>query len=773
MATYFCALLLAIGTANASTTQHFSIQKMPVEEALNQFADQSGITIQYNPQTLVGVTHCSLYGEYTPRDGLAELLKGTGVEAVEYSIGLFILKPSNRHSELLQQPTVTVIGRQDASKSQVSLGALGTITKQNAPFSVSSYSTDLAQRQQAETIADIFKNDPSIRLAHVAGGMLDTYVVRGFPINEGNSGEISFDGVFGVAPNYRVLSDFVERVEVLKGPVSMLTGMAPNSGIGGSINVVPKRPLDEALTDITLRYLSDTQVGGHLDLSRRFGHNDSFGIRFNGRYLQGDTARQHQSREAGAAALSLDYKGEQLRANFDLLSQHDHLDAPLRNMWLESGVNVPEAPKGTSSIANEWEWSEVDDRSVLVKLEYDLTDNLTLLANAGLGDTLVDRLFGYPFLQNNNGDINSRAMSRGRFEIERETYNLGLRTALTTGPVAHQLQLQFDAYEDSVARKTVNLSGTFNSNLYNPIFTPKPDIPDIGYVPVTSKNKLRGVSLIDTASFMNEQLFLLLGVRHQQILSTNFDRNSGLMTSRYDEDATVPIIGLTYKVTPELALYFSRSEGLSKGEIVPDNADNAGESLAPYVSEQYEVGLKYAHDNLTTSLSLFELTKPSALLVNNVYQLGGEQRNRGLELSINGELSDRFRVIGGVMLMDAKLKKTSSPVEQGNTPTGVPDIQFNLSGEYDLSATPGLTLTGSLIHTGSQYVDRNNTQKIPKWTRVDAGLRYITRLNDQDLTLRLDAQNLFNNNYWMGVDSWGGLAQGAPRTLLLSTTLSF
>ena len=91
------------------------------------------------------------------------------------------------------------------------------------------------------TAADVLEKDPSVRPSGTKGGILDAFFIRGFPIGEGNLGEVAFNGMFGVAPNYRVMADYAERIEVVKGPSALLNGMSPNSSVGGTINIVPKR----------------------------------------------------------------------------------------------------------------------------------------------------------------------------------------------------------------------------------------------------------------------------------------------------------------------------------------------------------------------------------------------------------------------------------------------------------------------------------------------------------------------------------------------------
>jgi iron complex outermembrane receptor protein len=171
------------------------------------------------------------------------------------------------------------------------LGVLGNTDTMKTPFSVSSYTSQMIQNQQAGTVADVLAADSSVRSTGQTGGLLDAFFIRGFPIGEGNVGEVAFDGQYGVAPNYRLFTDYIERVEVLKGPGALLYGMSPNSGIGGVINVVPKRALRTDLTRFTADYASGSQAGGHLDVSRRFGVDRQFGLRVNAGHQQGDCGR--------------------------------------------------------------------------------------------------------------------------------------------------------------------------------------------------------------------------------------------------------------------------------------------------------------------------------------------------------------------------------------------------------------------------------------------------------------------------------------------------
>lgn len=169
----------------------------------------------------------------------------------------------------------------------------------------------------------------------------------------------------------------------------------------------------------------------------------------------------------------------------------------------------------------------------------------------------------------------------------------------------------------------------------------------------------------------------------------------------------------------------------------------------------------------------FSIVKPFGQTVGGVYGAGGEQRNRGLELGAFGEVTPAIRLLGGLMFLDAELTKTDSATTKGNRPVGTPDIQANLTAEWDTPFLRGLTLNATVTHTSSQYVNTANTQSIPEWTTLDLGAKYRTDVGNTPMTVRAIVQNVTNEAYWSSVNSWSMVSLGAPRTFLLSTSFDF
>jgi iron complex outermembrane receptor protein len=225
-----------------------------------------------------------------------------------------------------------------------------------------------------------------------------------------------------------------------------------------------------------------------------------------------------------------------------------------------------------------------------------------------------------------------------------------------------------------------------------------------------------------------------------------------------------------------VSLYGNYIEALQQGAVVGGTYANAGQVLAPYISKQYETGVKVDLGKFAATVAVFQITQPSATAPNATATLSvdGEQRNRGLELNLFGEVVEGVRLLGGVSVVDGTLTKTANGINNGKTATGVPELQVNLGGEWDTPFVPGLTVSGRVIYTSSQYLDNANTQSIPAWTRFDVGARYRLETRGTPVTIRANVENVFDKDYWASsayFQNW--LAAGAPRTFLLSTTFDF
>lgn len=245
-------------------------------------------------------------------------------------------------------------GGQVATGSRV--GILGNQDIMDTPFSTTSYTNEYIANQQAQSVGDLLKKDPTVRVARGFGNFQEAYFMRGFITT---SDDTMFNGLYGILPRQYIATELFERVEVQRGASAMLNGAAPSGGnAGGTINLLPKRASNDPLRQLTLGYGQGDQGKVAVDVSDRFGTEEALGVRFNAAYQDGDSAIDDESSTLGLAALGLDYKGEQYRLSADLGWQDNKLKETRPSVNLGGVSRVPKAPDGSKNWAQPWTYSD-------------------------------------------------------------------------------------------------------------------------------------------------------------------------------------------------------------------------------------------------------------------------------------------------------------------------------------------------------------------------------------------------------------------------------
>jgi iron complex outermembrane receptor protein len=777
-------------TAYAQTMEirSYSIPAGPLNPSLNRFMEESGTFLAGSAQLTEGKRTAGLQGRYTVREGLAALLKGSGLEAVERD-GNFVLQVSaapvtGGNEAVLPLVSVTAspisdsglpspyAGGQVARGSRI--GFLGNKDFMDTPFNVTSYTADTIQNQQARTIGDVVKNDPSVRTVWPDSSYISQFNIRGFPTQ---TQDMAVNGLYGIVPPQMTGGlESVERVEILKGPNALLNGMSPTGGIGGNINLVTKRATNAPVTQITTSYYSDAQIGTSVDLGRRFGTEQEWGVRFNGAYRDGRTGISSQSQRANSGTLGLDYRGDRLRVSADLGIHEMRTDAPTRVAFTDNAnFQIPSAPDSRLNFGQPWYFAKSNDHFGMAQGEFDITPDVTAYAAFGARKNTFLGLYNFIYLQNAQGDFRANQYFQPTY-ANAVTSQVGLKGRFDTGSVKHEVNLSFTTLHTESGALAPVIS-TYTSNMYNPLtLAPPTNLSAFAdTAPKTAGSDLNSVALADTLHFFDDKLQLTLGARQQNIKVANFSAVTGAQTSLYSQSKLTPAAAVLIKLTPAASLYGNYIEGLSQGPTAPAGTANVGAMFAPVASKQYEAGMKFDFGRFASTFSVFQIQQPSGFTnpATNIYSVNGEQRNRGVEINTFGELAAGVRLLGGVSFIRGELTKTAGGTLDGKTAIGVPTTQLNFGGEWDTPFAPGLTLTGRGIYTSSQYYNAANTQSIPSWTRLDLGARYKTNIANAPFTLRASIENLFGKDYWAATSSSFGLARGAPRTLLVSGTVDF
>ncbi|SFR96858.1 TonB-dependent receptor [Sphingomonas jatrophae] len=693
---------------------------------------------------------------------------------------------------------VTAQQRQKQVVSDGSVGVLGDKSALETPFNVTSYTAQLVLDQQAETLGDVLENEPSVRTTQGFGNQAELFVIRGFALN---GDDVAMDGLFGITPRQLVSPELYERVQVLNGANAFLFGAAPGgSGVGGSINLIPKRAT-KTLLRATASYSQESVFGGNVDLGTRFGDEDTFGIRVNGVYRSGDSPIDRERRRVGVAGAGFDVRRGPVRFTLDFGYEDQRVHVPRPQVRLaNSGVAVPRVPGSTANYAQNWAFTKLRDVYALARVEADLAPGLLAYASGGFRDGREEG--DYATITLTNGATGAGTQSR--LYVPREDNNeagqAGVRGSFEAFGVSHEVnaggsanwQENRNAFASgsfpAASRTPCGAAATaFCTNLYNPVLVPRP--ADSGAQgnfrdpPRVSRTVFKSLFLSDTLGFAQDRVLLTVGARRQWLDIDSYARLTGLRTARYEKAATTPVIGIAVRPTETFTVYANRIEALVQGPTAPNNANtlNAGEIFAPFRSKQYEVGGKLAVRGLTATLAFFQTrqpnsfnqptptaTNPAAL----TFVVEGQQRNRGIELSLNGEPAEGVRIIGGLAINDAKQVRTLNGTNDGNKAIGVPDYQANVGVEVVPPFLKAATLTARMVKTGEQFVDVGNLQRLRGWTRFDLGARYVVVANGHPVTLRLSAENIDNRRFWYS--AFGGyLVQGGPRTIKASATFEY
>ncbi|WKC48240.1 TonB-dependent receptor [Pseudomonas veronii] len=767
---------------DTATRRSYQVPAGSLGAALTRFAGLSGVNLAVDPALVSGRGSSGLSGEYAVEEGFARLLQGSGLQLQPMGEQAYMLMPVPQGSSLQLAPTAILGTRSEAdgdiyAGGQVarrgSQGLLGSRDFMDTPFSMTTYTQEAVKNQQARTLGDLIASDPSVRATNPAGGRYEQFTIRGFSLF---NSDVAYNGLYGVLPTYTIDMEMADRVDIVKGPSQLINGISPRGSVGGGINVVPKRATEKDINSFTGTWASDSQAGGAVDVGRRFGEDNKFGLRFNGVKQAGDTEWDHQRVDREMAVLGLDFRGERLRLSSDIGHTERDTNAPQERVQVAAAAPVPSANDVRRNYAQSWSKASTNDTFGTLNAEFDLSDNLMLYGGVGARKSNHDFLRHAVSVSNSAGDFSVQPRDFSRDENVR-TATAGVRSGFHTGPVSHEVNLAASYFYMDFTNGGARYAAP-PSNLYNPVQTPTPSTAIRQDAQVYTENKFSGVALSDTLGFFDDRLLLTLGARWQRVKVDDWTNNVKGDTA-YDEEKISPSGGILFKATDALSLYANYLEGLSQGKVAPSTSVNEDEIFPPFISRQVEVGAKYDAGAFAVTAAVFRIKQPAyeTNATSRVFGPNGKRQNDGVELSLFGEPLKGLRLLGGVMYIDSELTHTTNGTFDGNRAPATPKYNVNLGAEWDVPRLEGLTLTTRGIYSSSQYLDQANAKEIDAWNRIDVGARYAFKVDDKHITLRANVENVADKRYWSSAgasdDSEPGLTLSTPRTYLLSATVDF
>jgi iron complex outermembrane receptor protein len=665
-----------------------------------------------------------------------------------------------------------------------SLGPFGATELLDTPYTVSVLPLEIIENSQATNFKDISKYLPLVAYQEQQGPDVLRPQTRG--MQGGNFQNTKIDGMTVYVTVPSAMEQF-QQIEVLNGVPASLYGPANPSGM---FNFVTKRSTDEPLRQLGVSYNSDSIGTVRVDLGGKLGKDGVLGYRLNALTGAGDAYVSTSRQRRALGDLGLDIRawtGAVLELNFT--------DYSLKNEgypgWFTygQGISLPEAPDAARpGYGQPYAGVDLHNRIGTVRLKQELSANWRLVVGGLHQDGRRDMNTPVNNLTSNTGDYTS-SFANGfapRFVITSDTAYLN--GTFATGNVEHDLTIGTAGYDANTYAVRVPAPpasvrlGT--ANIAAPVLFPEP----AGGPPNTeanfhsSKSYQQGVNVGDTIRF-NDHWSTRLGVSQDTFHTHNFNA-AGTRTSKYTESGLSPAASVIFKPTDNTSTYLTYAKSLQPGDLAPGTAANAGSSLAPYRSEQYELGYKASLAKIDLTAALFRIERPFATIdpADQAFKVTGQQVNRGLELSSVGEVATGLTLYGGITLLNARLEDTPIPATDGRRYVGAAKVKGNALLEYRIPGAPNLVATFNYQFSSRRPANDTNTQSAPGYDLFDIGARFTSTIGKSPVTWRIAVNNVTDEHYWStiapsnltGANTGNLIAHlGSPRTVLASMSVDF
>lgn len=668
------------------------------------------------------------------------------------------------------------------------LGILGNQTIYDIPYTETSMTKKTLETfaDPSQPLANVLQNAPSIR-SSTSSPMYTDFSMRGINMNGNHmmlNGVPSLFYQFNGPPVH-----IIERLEITSGPNAGVNGVSmsnngTNSGATpapGTINVVTKRAGAENTTQFTETFSGRGNLAEYIDISRRMGKDNEWGMRVMGEYMKGNLFLKNAEKNEKNIFVNLDREGKTSKTNIFLGSFDLRVNKGQRWFTYSGKSSVlPSAPDsntdydfaGTTKWMHGWLFTFNHEKQV--------NEHITWFTNVGRNIRSGNKYNSSSALDfDEKGNFTNKNVSNAQNEKGTNTYmQTGLKAMLDTGSVTHTLSLAVDRSWAKYWNDSHNSSkGNILGNLYDGVaYSNEFYIPTLRNAKLSWDEVNTGVTVADTMRYKKWDFLLAASHKHE-----NFKNK--LNGDHFQNDDWLPTYGITYKPNNKLAIYAGQTESLSRGAVVTNGThryDNAGETLAPSKSKQKEVGVKYRLGDILTTLSYFYIDQESIIdraLDNGLYHRAhdGREKFKGVEWTVNGKLAPKWTITGGVMYLDAKRDKTAGGTYDGKRVNGVADWSGVLGLIYEPNDRIGII--GRTVWCDEAYIDNSKSPtgktKIPGYTTFDLGVDYKTHIGTLPLTLSAMCYNVTDKNYWMGRGSSTTFGLSMPRTFMLSAKLSF
>jgi iron complex outermembrane receptor protein len=640
------------------------------------------------------------------------------------------------------------------------------------PQSVTVVTNRVIEDRQPQSLDEAINAVSGVKQGNTLGGTQDAIQKRGFGTNRDNS--IMRDGMQSVRA--RNFSPTTERIEVLKGPASMLYGVQDPGGI---INVVTQKPQLDAAHSISAFGSSFGGGGEQIDLTGPLG-DSGLAYRFIADQQNYDYWRNFGSIDQTVIAPSLAWYGEDTTVS--LAYEHMEYSTPFdRGTQINPKTGkVLDIPR-TRRLDEPFNVTAGRSDSVDLRLSHKMNDSWTLNT-------------GYGYSRNYYNDHQSRFISANyatglttrRGDATRDAQQVAQNVTVNTlgklywGDTLHEVLIGADYMNNRLGlgdlyRDTQKADFNYNDPVY-------------GNAPVPSKvspansdqtdNLRTHAFFVQDSMHLGEHWIFQSGLRYDAFDELTGKGRPFVVGAKVNDSKVVPRVGLVYLIQPDWSVYASYTESFRPNTSV---ATPIGD-LPPEEGKAYEIGTKFENDSITATMALFNINKKNVQTsepcgTETCTRVSGEVRSRGLEADITGQINAFWSVTGSYAYTDTEVLK--DPVLQGEPLDGVSKHtaalyltrDFGHVGVGDLRAGMGeryASRWGVNDGSGKEYY-------LPSSTVADAFVAYKLKLDDRDVTLQLNLKNVFDEKYYVSSSGLGSpaIVIGEPRQLLAKIKLDF
>ncbi|MCQ2047490.1 TonB-dependent siderophore receptor [Stutzerimonas stutzeri] len=633
----------------------------------------------------------------------------------------------------------------------------------DTPQSISVVPAQVVEDIGATRLEDALDYAGGVERGNNFGGQgLTEFLVRGFSTQE------FYRNGFAVNRGYPNMPDAstLERIEVLRGPASMLYGRGDP---GGTFNIVSKQPQAERRTVLGSQVNTDGLRRGTLDTTGALDESAAFTYRLNLVAEGSDSFRDHVESERYNIAPVLRW---QLSDDTALILEGDYLhnrhpmDRGLTRYPNQAGDLSRDRFLGEESAGK----LTNQNATTQLRLEHQLDSQWMLRG----GIQYLDGSLDGGAVENNGLAADGRTVGRNYSERWLNWNDLAVQANLEghfdAAGLAHTLLLGVEVDDfnyDSQIDRSGGATSDFPIDLYDPVYGQP--LPALTRTTTYDDENLKSYAFfLQDQIALTERLTAQVGARLERFEQRYENKLTPAGSWDQAHNAVSPRFGLIYDLTEELAVYANTSRSFKPNR----GADRSSQAFDPEKGIAHEVGIKYElpeHD-LSVTAALFHITKENVLTsdpVDSNYQIAaGEARSRGFDISVAGNITPQWRVIGGYAYVDAEVTESSSAsMPTGTRLANVPRHSFNLLDTYEFAEGP---LAGLGVGMGVKYVgDRkggatNTAFDMDAYTTVDLLAYYPLT---ERVRLNLNLNNLFDEEY--EERAWGNIwaYPGAPRTL--------